>query len=168
MAGMARETLLDFFADITRQDDLFIVHDDGYRVRKLAYPELGVAAPEVADRLTIAGLRPGDHLVIWAENRPEWLIALWGALLARIVVVPVDFRASAELVARIADVVDAKLVLTGSEVGTLQTTRPQALLEDYATWDVASGARTRSAGAPTRFPAGTRTPAPRHPGTPEP
>src|SRR5688500_8819764 len=134
MASMARDTLLDFFADFSRQDDVFVVHDDGYRVRTLSYRELGDAARNVAGRLTAAGLQPGDHLVIWSENRPEWLIALWAGLLSRVVVVPVDFRASADLVARIADIVDAKLMLTGSEVGTLQTTHRVIPIDEFAAW----------------------------------
>jgi long-chain acyl-CoA synthetase len=155
MASMARDTLLDFFADFSRQDDVFVVHDDGYRVRTLSYRELGAAATTVANQLAGDGLQAGDHLVIWSENRPEWLIALWAALLTQVVVVPVDFRASADLVARIAEIVDAKLILTGSEVGRLRTTRPQALLEDYAGWSTPAATRTR-------------TPEPRNPGTPEP
>jgi acyl-CoA synthetase (AMP-forming)/AMP-acid ligase II len=155
MASMARDTLLDFFADFCRQDDVFVVHDDGYRVRTLSYRELGAAATTVANQLAGDGLQAGDHLVIWSENRPEWLIALWAALLTQVVVVPVDFRASADLVARIAEIVDAKLILTGSEVGRLRTTRPQALLEDYAGWSTPAATRTR-------------TPEPRNPGTPEP
>ena len=41
---MARHTLLDFFEDMTSQDDLFIVHDDGYRVARMTYREMGAAA----------------------------------------------------------------------------------------------------------------------------
>ncbi len=51
--------------------------------------------------------------MIWSENRPEWLVALWGCLLARVVLVPVDYRASADLVTRIAGIVQAKAVLVG-------------------------------------------------------
>src|SRR5262245_11993461 len=121
---MAGRTLLDFFEDFTQQDDVFIVHDDGYRVRQITYRELAVAAHAFAAELAAAGIGPqgqGDKVVIWSENRPEWVIALWGTLLARAVLVPVDYRASADLVTRIADIVDAKVVLVGKEVGELTT-----------------------------------------------
>ena len=173
MASMARDTLLDVFADFSRQDGVFVVHDDGYRVRTLSYRELGAAAAAAANRLAAAGLHPGDHLVIWSENRPEWLIALWAGLLTRVVVVPVDFRASANLVTRIADIVDAKLILTGSEVDTLQTTRRVTAIDEFGAWGPSTSAPQHpSTSAPqhprTPAPQHPRTPAPQHPSTPAP
>ena len=113
---MARETLLDFFEDITPRDALFIVHDDGYRVRKMSYREVGAAARAFAGALAARGIGADDKVVVWSENRPEWVVAMWGTLLARAVLVPVDFRASADLVNRISEIVEAKLVLVGAEV----------------------------------------------------
>ncbi len=113
---MARHSLLDFFEDVTRNDEPFIVHDDGYRVREVTYRELADAARAFAARLAAEGIGPDDKLVIWSENRAEWLVALWGCLLARVVVVPVDFRASADLVARISAIVQAKAIAIGNEV----------------------------------------------------
>jgi long-subunit acyl-CoA synthetase (AMP-forming) len=113
---MARHTLLDFFEDMTAQDDLFIVHDDGYRVRRMTYREMGVAAHTFAAALASRGIGADDKVVVWSENRPEWVVAMWGTLLTRAVLVPVDFRASAELVNKIASIVDAKLILVGAEV----------------------------------------------------
>ena len=89
-----RNTLIDFFEDFATIDRPFLVHDDGYRVREVSYRELANAARAFASRLTIAGIRADDKVVIWSENRPEWLVALWGCLLARVVLVPVDYRAS--------------------------------------------------------------------------
>ncbi len=110
MSPMARHSLLDFFEDVTRNDEPFIVHDDGYRVREVTYREMADAARAFAARLAGDGIGPDDKLVIWSENRAEWLVALWGCLLARVVVVPVDFRASADLVARISAIVQAKAI----------------------------------------------------------
>ena len=97
---MTRRTLLDFFEDFTQRDDMFIVHDDGYRVRQLTYRDLASEARRFAARLAEAGIGPDQKVVVWSENRPEWVIALWGCLLARVVIVPVDFRASPDLVKR--------------------------------------------------------------------
>ncbi len=41
---MPRNTLLDFFEDYSRQDAVFLVHDDGYRTRQATYREVGDAA----------------------------------------------------------------------------------------------------------------------------
>jgi long-chain acyl-CoA synthetase len=113
---MARDSLLDFFEDISRTDDIFIVHDDGYRVRRATYRQVAEAARAFGQKLIDAGVAPGDKVVIWSENRTEWVVALWGTLLVRAVLVPVDFRASADLLARVSGIVRARLVLVGDEV----------------------------------------------------
>ncbi len=113
---MPRNTLLDFFEDFASKDEPFIVHDDGYRTREMSYRDLADASRRFAAKLGRAGIRANDKVVIWSENRGEWLIALWGSLLAGVVVVPVDYRASAELLRRITEIVGAKAVLVGTEV----------------------------------------------------
>jgi long-chain acyl-CoA synthetase len=113
---MPRDTLLDFFEDFSAVDEPFIVHDDGYRVREATYRQVADAAREFAARLSAAGIGDDDKVVIWSENRTEWVIAFWGALLARVVIVPIDYRASPDLLKRIADIVKAKAILVGAEV----------------------------------------------------
>ena len=120
-----RDTLLDFFEDFGSSDDVFIVHDDGYRTRQVTYRQLADEARQFAARLTHERIGADDKIVIWSENRAEWLAAFWGAVLAGVVVVPVDFRASEELLHRIAGVVKAKAILVGEEVRVHdQTTTP--------------------------------------------
>jgi long-chain acyl-CoA synthetase len=111
-----RDTLLDFFDDAFARDDTFLVHDDGYRIRSATYRQVAAAARRFAARLETAGAGPDAKIVIWSENRIEWVVALWATLLARAVLVPVDYRASADLVGRISELVRARLVLVGQEV----------------------------------------------------
>jgi long-chain acyl-CoA synthetase len=113
---MRRETLLDFFSDFSAIDRLFLVHDDGYRVREYTYARIAGLAHAFAARLRHAGLANGDAIVIWSENRPEWIVAFWGALLEGIVVVPIDFRASSEFLWRVAEKTDARLLLVGNDI----------------------------------------------------
>jgi long-chain acyl-CoA synthetase len=115
-----RDTLLDFFEDLGALDDTFVVHDDGYRVRQVSYRAVADAARAFATRLAEQGVAPGEKVVIWSENRAEWIVALWGCLLAGVVLVPVDYRASADLLARISRIVAARIVLVGDEVVTPQ------------------------------------------------
>jgi long-chain acyl-CoA synthetase len=44
--------------------------------------------------LLAAGLSKGDRVVLWAENRPEWMAVWMGAAIAGLVIVPVDFLVS--------------------------------------------------------------------------
>ena len=87
---MSRETLLDFFADLSTARGVFLVYDDGLRSWSYTYAEVAAAARRLAARLAQSGLRKGDKAVIVGENCPEWIVAFWGCLLNGIVVVPID------------------------------------------------------------------------------
>jgi long-chain acyl-CoA synthetase len=148
---MRRDTLLDFFEDFASLDDTFIVHDDGYRVREASYRQIASAARAFAARLAEATVSRGDAILVWSENRAEWIVALWGALLAGVVVVPVDYRSSPDLVLRIASIVKAKLVLVGEEV------EPPAT--DVTIWRLAQQAAVEAARVNVERPPSRTAPA---------
>jgi long-chain acyl-CoA synthetase len=113
---MPRETLLDFFTDLSRTNGTFLVHDDGFRVRSWTYAEVAAAAEAFARTLTARGIGLDDKVVVWGENRPEWIVAFWGAVLRGVVLVPIDYRASPEFLGKVAVIVQARAVLVGDEV----------------------------------------------------
>jgi long-chain acyl-CoA synthetase len=113
---VARDTLIDFFVDLSHARGDFLVYDDGFRSRSYSYAEVARAATGFAARLHELGARKGDKVVFWSENRPEWIVAFWGCLLRGIVVVPIDYRASPDFLARVARIVGAKLLLIGQDV----------------------------------------------------
>lgn len=113
---MARRTLREFFDDLAAIDGEFLVSDDGYRTWSYTYAGIAQLARAFARRLRRAGITPGQAIVIWGENRAEWIAALWGAILEGVVVVPVDYRATTEFARRIAGIVDAKAILAGDTV----------------------------------------------------
>jgi long-chain acyl-CoA synthetase len=114
--SMPRETLLDFFTDLSRTTGTFLVHDDGFRVRSWSYSEVAAAAEAFARTLTAHGIGHDDKVVVWGENRPEWIVAFWGTVLRGAVVVPIDYRASPDFLAKVARIVEARVVLVGDEV----------------------------------------------------
>ena len=116
---MARETLIDFFGDLSLARGEFLVHDDGFRSRGYTYAEVARAARGLAARLHALGIRKGDTIVFWSENRPEWIVAFWGCLLNGIVVVPIDYRSSPDFLARVSRIVAARLILVGQDVPPL-------------------------------------------------
>src|SRR5439155_25468319 len=118
-SSVRRDTLIDFLDDLSRARGDFLVYDDGFRSRTYRYEEVGRAARGFAARLTAQGVGRGDKIVFFSENRPEWVIAFWGCLLCGIVVVPIDYRSSPDFLARVARIVNAKLVLIGEDVPTL-------------------------------------------------
>ena len=113
---MTRDTLLDFFNERLQSDAEFLVHDDGYRVRHYSYAVVRRTAVDFAARLASAGVGAGDKILLWGENRPEWLIAFWGCLLGGVVVVPIDYRASASFLHKVGQLVHARVLLAGDEV----------------------------------------------------
>lgn len=119
--AVPRDTLIDFFHDLAHADGVFLVHDDGFRQRTFTYREVGGASRAFAVRLHEAGLRKGDKIVFFSENRPEWIVAFWGCLLAGVVVVPIDYRSSPDFLKRVGQIVAAKLVLVGQDVPSLET-----------------------------------------------
>ena len=111
---MARDTLIDFFDDLSRARGDFLLYDDGFRSRTFTYEEIGRLARNFSARLNGLGLRKGDKVVFWSENRPEWIVAFWACLLRGIVVVPIDYRASpdwADQVRALTDIVGAELLM---------------------------------------------------------
>jgi long-chain acyl-CoA synthetase len=112
---MHRETLVDLFADFDGKAGDFLVYDDGFRTRRYRYREVAAAARGFAARLHDAGIRQGDAALFWAENRPEWIAAFWGSVIAGVVVVPVDYRSSLEFAGRIAGIVHARVALVGAD-----------------------------------------------------
>ena len=116
---MARDTLIDFFRDLSASPGEFLAYDDGYRRRSYTYEQVGRAARGFAAKLAGAGLEKGDKVIFWGENRPEWIACYWGCLVAGIIVVPIDYRSSAEFVAKVSRLVDARVILLGGDIPEL-------------------------------------------------
>ncbi len=123
---MPRDTLLDFFHDFAGFDDEFLIHDDGFQARHFRYREIAERARAFAARLREKGIVKDEKVILYGENRPEWIIALWGCLLEGVIVVPIDYRSSPEFVEKIRAIVEARLVLTGDEAGLYEGPAPAA------------------------------------------
>ena len=121
---MPRRTLLDFFEDMERIERDFVVYDDGYRAWTFTYGAIAAASRAFANRLRGAGVGRDDKVVLLCENRAEWLVVLWGCLLEGVILVPVDYRSPAELVLRIADIVNAKVIVVGETEVPIHSHRP--------------------------------------------
>ncbi len=118
---MPRETLLDFFHDFAGLDDQFLIHDDGFTARHYSYREIAERARGFAAWLRERGIGPDAKIILYGENRPQWIIALWGCLLEGVIAVPIDYRSSPEFVERINAIVGARAILTGEEPGMYDT-----------------------------------------------
>ena len=111
------ETVIDLLADAAARYDRrpALLIKPAFRTRRWRYRDLAQLAPRVARVLAEAGVAPGDRIVIWAVTRPEWGIAFLGALHAGAVLVPLDFRTTADLATAVAERTQAKLVIASSQ-----------------------------------------------------
>ena len=113
---MARDTLIGFFEDFAGLAQEFLVYDDGFRSHHYRYDEVAAKAHGFAARLREAGIQKDEKIILYGENRPEWIIALWGCLLEAVIAVPIDYRSSPEFVQRIDGIVHARAILLGGDV----------------------------------------------------
>src|SRR2546423_3066048 len=121
---MSRDTLLDFLEDFAKIDSDYLLYDNGYVVRTWTYREIYRAAYHFAGRLRAAGIGKSERVIVWSESRPEWVAAFWGCLLAGVVVVPIDYRASSEFLDRVQKIVEARVLISGAEVPDARTALP--------------------------------------------
>jgi long-chain acyl-CoA synthetase len=128
---MVRNTLIDFFDDFAGAAGEFLVFDDGYRSYRYTYADVARAARNFAAQLAARGVTKGDRVILWGENRPEWIVALWGCLLRGVVAVPIDYRATAEFLQRVQAIVGARVLLLGHEVEV------PGLSDDLRVWPMA-------------------------------
>ena len=95
----------------------FLVFDDGFRSWRYTYAAGRRAARAFAARLDAAGIVKGDKVILWGENRPEWIVGVLGLRAAR------RRRGARSTTARRATsscasraIVEARLVLVGEDV----------------------------------------------------
>jgi long-chain acyl-CoA synthetase len=76
-----------------------------------SYRELHSQIHRFAALLAAWGVGPGERVVIWAANGPEWVAAALGTMISGAILVPIDDAASPELVARLLERVEPAVVI---------------------------------------------------------
>jgi long-chain acyl-CoA synthetase len=92
---------------------LSLRHDDG-RISAWSYAELRRRMRLAAWRLLQLGLAPGDRILTWAPSTQALPAAYFGAMRARLVIVPLDTRMSADAIERIVERSGARHLILGS------------------------------------------------------
>lgn len=106
------ETLLDLLPRIERLGSREALRFwNGYRTWRWSYADLDAGIRRFVAFLDRSGVASGDRLVLWAENRPEWVAIFWACLARGVQVVPLDHQSSADFVSRIVDQTGARLLV---------------------------------------------------------
>lgn len=74
-----------------------------------SYSSFATECRRIARGLRKAGLKEGDRVVLWAENRPEWMAVWIGTVIAGCAIVPVDYLVSDKECSNIFDIAKAKV-----------------------------------------------------------
>jgi long-chain acyl-CoA synthetase len=132
-------TLIDLLdRAVTRFGDrpaLGLRHDDGTTTH-WTYRDLDRRARIAAWRLRALDLEPGDRILSWSPSTPELPAAYFGAMHARLVLVPLDLRMSPDAVAGIVRASGARHLILGT--GRDAPDPREAGLGDFPTTPVAA------------------------------
>src|SRR3984957_8821605 len=83
----------------------------GYRMEWFTYGQVLDLASRFARELDARQIGKGDRVMLWGENRAEWVAAFFGCVVRGVVVVPMDNGASADFAARVFRQVEARLLV---------------------------------------------------------
>src|SRR5215212_5244914 len=132
-------SLIDALAEHgERQAVLALQEEEGYE--SFSYEELAVEVRRLAFGLTRAGLSRGDHVMLLAPPKPEWIVACLAILGAGAVATPVDVQLTDEVLARILEHSGARFLFSTTEqLGRLEhldvMIRPKPILLDVGLED---------------------------------
>ncbi|MEW6387183.1 MAG: AMP-binding protein [Thermodesulfobacteriota bacterium] len=110
-------TLTAKFLQVAREapEKVAILHRVGDAVREFTYREICRTALKVAYWLRREGIKPGDRVALFLENRPEWPISYFGLLLAGAVAVPLDAQYQADILTYILNQTEARVIFTSGQ-----------------------------------------------------
>ncbi len=111
------DTLIDLVNERARHFDRrpALLIRPSFRTRTWRFRDLGDVVPRAARVLADAGVRPGDRVIVWAVNRPEWGIGFLAVAHAGAVSVPLDVRHAIEFGRKIVAQTSAVAVLASRQ-----------------------------------------------------
>lgn len=111
------ETLLDLLdeavAKYADRPALGVRRDDG-TIETWTYRELDRRSRAAAFRLRGLGLEPGDRILTWAPSTPSLAAVYFGAIRARLILVPLDLQMSLDAIAGIVRKADPRRLILGT------------------------------------------------------
>ncbi|HEX8567031.1 MAG TPA: AMP-binding protein [Pyrinomonadaceae bacterium] len=128
-----RESLLSFlYENAENETDVAFASKRKLRGERWSYARVAATAFQFARELERRGIGKNDSVVVWGENRPEWVAAFYGALLRGVVVVPLDDQSAKDFVQRVCEQSKPKLLLRGTQIDSDDLNLPEIRLEDLS------------------------------------
>jgi long-chain acyl-CoA synthetase len=127
---MPRQSLIEYLHEYRKHGrSAAFVQRSGYRILRSSYVEVAGLAAQCAREFERLGIAPGDRIQLWGRNSTEWVAAFFGCILRGAVAVPMDQGATADFARRVAQQVEAKL-LVANRAYLLNSNRETALALD--------------------------------------
>ncbi|MDQ4122087.1 MAG: AMP-binding protein [Acidobacteriota bacterium] len=127
-----RESLLEFLYENAENDrDVAFAFKRKLRGERWSYAETARTAFQFARELEQRGIGKGDSVVIWGENRAEWVAAFFGVLLRGAVVVPLDEQSAPDFVLGVCEQTKPKLLLRGTQIDSIDLNLPEIAIDDF-------------------------------------
>ena len=105
--------LIDVLAGHGDRQALLALQEEG--VESWSYEELAEHARRLAHGLAEDGISRGDHVVLLAASRPEWIVACLAIIGTGAVVTPVDAQLGPEALGRVLRSSDAEVIFTTTD-----------------------------------------------------
>ena len=105
------------------------VYRRGPETVRRSYGQVAEMAFRFARELEAREIGHGDRVMLWGENCAEWVAAFFGCMLRGVVAVPMDRIAAQDFAQRVADDVEAMLVVCSAALAGLAGVRPHLDLE---------------------------------------
>jgi long-chain acyl-CoA synthetase len=113
---MPRQSLIEYIAESARHGNgVVYAHRSGYRMVRWSYRDVAGVAAQFARELELRGIEHGDRVLLWGRNSAEWVAAFFGCILRGAIAVPMDQGATFDFAGRVAQQVDAKLLVMSRE-----------------------------------------------------
>ena len=114
-ATLPRTVVGVFLEQSARQGAVPFLHRwNGSGWEQLSWEECSRRVRRIGAALTGEGVKPGEAVILLAENRVEWILADLGIQAAAAVTVPIYPTSTPETMAKIVANCEAKLVIVGS------------------------------------------------------
>lgn len=110
---------------------------NGYRTWRASYGDLDARIGAVAAYLDANGISKGERVLVWGENRLEWVAVFWACVARGVEIVPIDFHSSARLLAHVQEQVRARLLIFGEEVDAAELAVDKLAFREVADLPVA-------------------------------
>src|SRR6202790_1094933 len=114
--AMPRRSLIEYLEKYSQHGGSIAFGErKGYRIARWSHTDSAGMAAQFARQIEARRVGPGDRVLLCGRDSGEWVAAFLGCIVRGAVAVPIDRGATADFARRVAEQVDAKLLVVGRD-----------------------------------------------------